>query len=175
MASQAPTAPHRLPAWVRELRRDRRASVALAADVADAVLAMHDPKLGPGAARHLTAIVERADQTGDGIPVSVAARLLDITEPTVRTWLERGVLDAVPDAKPVSITPRSLGEAMAAVSTIRRVGQDERMLRRVLEILEDQRTRAQLADRIEELDNAVEIDPDRIAEQVFGEPSLRSA
>lgn len=175
MTSQLSPTAHKLPAWVRELRRDRRVTVALAADVADAVLALSEPDLPPAAGRWLAAIVERADQAGDGVPVSVAARLLDITEPTVRTWLERGVLDAVPDAKPVSITPRSLGEALAASSTIRRIGQDERLLRRLLDAREDQRTRLELAGRIDELDSRVRIDPDRIEEQLFGERTSRSA
>lgn len=149
--------------------------VALAVDVADAIVALGQPGLPIVVLQSLAAIVERAEQVGEGVPVSVAARVLDITEPTVRTWLERGVLDAVPDAKPVSITPRSLGEALAASSTIRRIGQDERLLRRLLDALEDQRTRLELAGRIDEIDSAVEIDPARIAEQVFGDRTSRSA
>lgn len=174
MASSAASA-RSLPAWVFDLRRDRRANVALAVDVADAVAALGEPAVPTGVARHLAAIVERADEAGGGVPVSVAARLLDITEPTVRTWLERGVLDAVPDAKPVSITPRSLGEALAASSTIRRIGQDERLLRRLLDALEDQRTRLELAGRIDELDSRVRIDPDHIGDQLFGDRASRSA
>lgn len=164
-----------LPTWVLELRSDRRANVALAADVADAMMALGAADVPPSVRQQLTAIIERAEQAGTGIPVSIAAKVLDVTEPTARSWIERGALRAVPRSKPIAVTPRSLGEAMAAVSTIRRVGQDERLLRRVLDILQDQRTRAELADRIEELDSAVDIDPDRIAEQVFGEPSSRSA
>lgn len=175
MTSQLQPTAHKLPAWVRDLRRDRRVTVALAADVADAVLALGEPDLPPAAGRWLAAIVERADQAGDGVPVSVAARLLDVAEPTVRTWIERGVLDAVPGSKPVSVTPRSLGEALAASTTIRRIGQDERLLRRLLDALEDQRTRLELAGRIDELDSRVRIDPDHIEDQLFGDRASRSA
>ncbi len=170
------TAPLRsLPPWALELRSDRRANVALAVDVADALSALALPAVPTGVAEYLAGIVERADQSGGGVPVSTAARLLDITEPTVRTWLERGVLDAISDVKPVSITPRSLGEALAASSTIRRIGQDERLLRRLLDALEDQRTRLELASRIEDLDSRVTVDPDRLDEQLFGDQVSRSA
>jgi hypothetical protein len=158
----------RLPEWVVDLRSDRhRASVALAVDVADAVLALGDADVPATVGRRLAAIIERADQTGQGVPVSVAAKVLDVTEPTARAWIERGALHSVPGSRPLAVTPRSLGEALAAAAQIRQVGQDERVLRRVLDLLEDQRTRLELADRIDELDSRVRIDPERIAEELF--------
>lgn len=158
----------RLPEWVQELRSDRhRASVALAVDVADAVLALGAAHVPAPVCGRLAAIIERADQTGQGVPVSVAAKVLDVTEPTARAWIERGALQVVPGSRPLAVTPRSLGEALAAAAQIRQVGQDERLLRRILDVLEDQRTRLELADRIEELNERVPIDPDRIAEELF--------
>ena len=142
--------------------------MALAVDVADAVLALASGEVSGLAERHFVAIIERAEQVGAGVPVRVAARALDVTEPTVRTWIDRGVLRVVPDSKPVAVTPRSLGEALAATSTIRRIGHDERLLRRLLDVIEDQRTRVELAGRIDELDARVSIDPTRIEEQLFG-------
>lgn len=159
---------HRLPEWVQELRSDRhRASVALSVDVADAVLALGAANVPAPVCRRLAAIIERADQTGQGVPVSVAARVLDVTEPTARAWIERGALQIVPGSRPLAVTPRSLGEAMAAAAQIRRVGQDERLLRRILDVLDDQQTRLELADRIEEFHSRVPIDPDRVAEELF--------
>jgi hypothetical protein len=157
----------RLPKWVQDLRTDRRAGVALAVDVADAVLALGDAHVPASVCKRLTAIIERADQTGQGLPVSVAARALDMTEPTARSWIKRGALRAVPGSRPLAVTPRSLGEALAAAAQIREVGQDERLLRRILDVLDDQRTRQELAGRIDELDSRVPIDPDRIAEELF--------
>lgn len=158
----------RLPAWVLELRSDRhRASVALAVDVADAVLALGAAHVPASVCRRLAAIIERADQTGQGVPVSVAAKVLDVTEPTARAWIERGALQVVPNSRPLAVTPRSLGEALAAAAQLCQVGHDERLLRRILDVLEDQRTRLELADRIEELNARVPIDPDRIAEELF--------
>lgn len=142
----------RLPDWVQKLRSDRhRASVALAVDVADAVLALGAADVPAPVSRRLAAIVERADQTAQGVPVSVAAKVLDVTEPTARAWIGRGALQVVPGSRPLAVTPRSLGEALAAASQIREVGQDERLLRRILEMLDDQRTRVELTGRIEEL------------------------
>jgi hypothetical protein len=167
MATQLEPA-SRLPTWVIELRSDRhRANVALAADVADAVLALRNADVPPPVRKRLAAIIERAEQTGQGVPVSVAAKVLDVTEPTARSWIERGALKVVPGARPLAVTPRSLGEALAAAKKIRQVGQDERLLRRLLDVLEDQRTRLELADRIDELDARVPIDPERIAEELF--------
>lgn len=141
--------------------------MALAADVADVVLALCSPDVPLAVRKQLMAIIDRADQAGGGVPVSVAARVLDVTEPTIRSWIERGALQVVADARPLAVTPRSLGEALAAAAQIRQVGQDERLLRRVLDVLEDQRTRLELADRVEELDARVPIDPERIAEELF--------
>lgn len=163
MAQLQPAKP--LPRWVLELRSDRRASVAIAANVADVVLALGDANLSRSVRRHLIAVIERSEQAGQGIPVSVASRVLDVTEPTARSWIERGVLSVVPGSRPTGVTPRSLGEALAATSTIRQVGQDERLLRRLLDVLDDQRTRVELAGRIDELGDRVPIDPDRISEE----------
>ena len=136
-------------------------------DVADATLALSSADLPPFVQERLRAIVGRADHGGHGVPVSVAARVLGVTEPTVRTWIARGALSAIPDSRPTAVTPRSLGEALAALATIRRIGQDERLLRRVLDLLHDQRERVELAGRIDELAERVRIDPDRVAEELF--------
>jgi len=141
--------------------------VALAVDVADAVLALGAADVPASVGRRLGAIIERADQTGQGVPVSVAAKALDVSEPTARSWIERGALQVVLRSRPLAVTPRSLGEALAAAAQVRQVGQDERLLRRILDALEDQRTRLELTDRIDELDKRAPIDPDRIAEELF--------
>lgn len=160
----APVQPARpLPKWVLELRGDRLASVAITADVADAVLVLGDAELPNSARKHLNALIDRAEQTGQGLPVSLAAKVLDVTEPTARSWIERGALTIVPGSRPASVTLRSLGEALAAASRIRDVGRDERLLRRVLDLLEDQRTRVELEGRIGELDDRVPIDPGGVA------------
>jgi hypothetical protein len=144
-----------------------RAQAALVANVADAAEALRVPALPRAARLHLLALVERADQIGTGVPVSLAARMLGVTMPTVRTWIARGVLEPVPEARPAVVTTRSLGEALAAASQIRAAGKDERLLRRVVDELADRRTRGELDDRIGELDTRTPIDPDRVAEELF--------
>ena len=144
-----------------------RASIALVCDVVDAVEALSERGLSPRVRDRLVAIVERADALGQGVPVSLAARLLAVSEPTVRTWADRGVLELVRDAKPRAVTPKSLGEALVAVGEIRRAGKDERLLRRILDVLDDQRTRTDLAERIDELDERQALDPSRVAEELF--------
>lgn len=145
-----------LPAWTVKVRNQRdRASLALVADVVDAVASLSEPGLPPLVRKRLGAIVERSARAGQGVPVSLAARLLAVSEPTVRAWIERGVLDVVEGAKPLAVTPKSLGEALIAATEVRGAGRDERLLRRVLDFLEDARTRRDLADRVEESDARV--------------------
>lgn len=150
-----------------EIPERHRAQAALVADVADAAEALQVSAVPKAVRRHLLAVIERADELGRGVPVSVAAQMLRITQPTVRSWLARGVLEAVPSARPAAVTTRSLGEALAAASEIRTAGADERLLRRVLDELEDRRTRVELADRLADLDSRRPIDPDRVAEELF--------
>jgi len=92
------------------------------------VLSLADHDVPRAVRKRLMAIIDRADQTAQGAPVSAAARVLEVTEPTARAWIERGALKVVAGSRPVAVTPRSLGEALAAATTIRRVGQDERLL-----------------------------------------------
>lgn len=54
-----------------------------------------------------------------GLPVSDAARYLGVSEPTVRVWLTRGALTAVPDAKPVLVDIASLRRVGHALSELR--------------------------------------------------------
>lgn len=166
MTAQATAAT--LPAWTEEVRSARdRVSLALVADVVDAIESLNEPDLPPRVHKRLTAIIERAEQPGQGVPISLVAKLLEVSEPTVRAWVERGVLELVEGAKPRAVTPRSLGEALVAVNTIREAGRDERLLPRVIDFLEDRRVRRELAPRIDELDSRRPIDPDRVADELF--------
>jgi len=152
---------------LEEIPARHRVQAALVADFADAAEALRVPALPRAARLHLLAVMERADKVGGGVPVSVAARMLGVTMPTVRTWIARGALEPLPEARPAAVTTRSLGEALAAASQIRSAGKDERLLRRVVDELEDRRARAELGDRIGELDGRRPIDPDRVAEELF--------
>lgn len=92
--------------------------------------------------------------------------MLHVTEPAVRSWIDRRALTVIKGSRPLAVTTRSLGEALAAVSTIRQVGEDERLLRRLLDVLDDQRTRGSLAKRIRKLGSRVPTDLNRLGEGV---------
>lgn len=144
------------------------AATAVAADVADVVEVLDaEPGLSAAGRVHLSAILERAREIPSGIPVSATATLLGISDQSVRTWIERGVLDVVEGARPVQVTPRSLGEALASVASIRDTGRDARLLTSVLDTIADRRDRLELAPRIDELADREEFDPNDL-EAVFG-------
>jgi hypothetical protein len=72
-----------------------------------------------------------------GLPVASAADYLGVSEPTVRSWLKRGVLRAVPSAKPVVIELPSLRSAHRAIEELRERGQDRDWLRALVDYLDD--------------------------------------
>jgi hypothetical protein len=157
----------RLPAWVLGLRSElHRANVALAADVADAVMSLGDADVTRRSTKAALRDNRASGPVGPGLPVSVVAKVFDVTDRTARSWIECGTLKAVKGSRPLAVTTRSLGEALAAATRIRQVGQDERLLRGFLDVLDDQRTRYELADRIGEPGSRVPIDPNRIPERV---------
>lgn len=72
-----------------------------------------------------------------GMKVADAARILGLTPPTVRSWLQSGVLDDVPGASPVRVDVRSLAEVKHAVDLLREHGHDRNLLVAVMRILRD--------------------------------------
>jgi predicted transcriptional regulator len=72
-----------------------------------------------------------------GAKVSDAAHLLGISQPTVRAWIESGILTVVPDAKPVRISVLSLAAAKQALDLIREQIDDGQLLVHVMRILRD--------------------------------------
>jgi DNA-binding FadR family transcriptional regulator len=151
--------------WVDTRSTKVRPSATVAAVVADARRALDatDPEVTRSL---LHAILDQAEGLADsGIPVADAAEALGVSEPTVRSWLERGVLVRVDGPRPVKVTPSSLGEAVAAVSTIRTLEGDNPKMRHVLDALEDRRTRSRLQGSLAELaaGDVIEVDPADIA------------
>jgi excisionase family DNA binding protein len=88
----------------------------------------------------LDGVVARLDDEAlatPGLPVSEAAAYLELSEPTIRDWLKRGALKAVPEAKPVLIERESLRSVRRAVDELRERGKDADWLRSLLEYLDD--------------------------------------
>lgn len=131
------------------------------ADVRAAVDALDDERAVLEALRRIQARAE--DHAGLGVPVSGAATLLRVTPPTVRSWIDRGVLDTVPGSSPLLVASSSLGEALAAVRTLREAGK-HRVLDAAVEVLGDRRTRHDLDDRLAQLaaGDIVEVDVDHL-------------
>ena len=73
-----------------------------------------------------------------GVPVSVAAHLLGLSERTARDWQARA-LDPVPGAKPARVSTSSLAKVLPAVERLRELGQDRELLRSLVDRREDER------------------------------------
>jgi transposase len=67
----------------------------------------------------LSARVQKALDLPGGLSVAQAAERLEVSEPTVRKWLEEGLLDRVEDHKPVEIAQRSVIEVERVLDTVR--------------------------------------------------------
>lgn len=152
--------------YVSSISKDLpRANAIMAQDVADALEALDVAGLPRKAAVILLSIIDRADETRSGVPVSVASRLLGVSEPTVRTWIDRGVLAVCEGVRPVAITSKSLGAALRRVRVLRdSLAEDSRLL----DYLADRREWPDVSSRLAELNQRVELDPNRIEEQLFG-------
>lgn len=72
-----------------------------------------------------------------GAKVSEAAEVLGISQPTVRTWIDSGVLTPVPGAKPVRIDVLALAETKWALDVIREHADDRQLLVHVMRVLRD--------------------------------------
>ena len=81
--------------------------------------------------------LDRVSLVAPGLPVSEAAAYLKVSEPTIRDWLKRGVLSAVPDAKPVLIERATLRRTHRALEELRERGQDREWLRAFVDYVHD--------------------------------------
>jgi excisionase family DNA binding protein len=85
----------------------------------------------------LDAVRARVARRERGAKVSEAAEALGISQPTVRAWVDSGLLRTVPGAKPVRIEVLSLAETKRAVDLIRAHGGDRLLLAHVVRVLRD--------------------------------------
>jgi hypothetical protein len=67
----------------------------------------------------LSARMQEALAWPGGITVSQAAERLKVSEPTVRKWLEEGLLVAVENSKPVEISQRSVLDVEQVLERVR--------------------------------------------------------
>jgi hypothetical protein len=88
----------------------------------------------------LTEALERLSLAAEqvAVPLSQAAAHLQVSVPTVRAWVVRGVLDEVSHSTVRSVSAASLGRALDAVHAVREAGDSKRELARVAERLRDE-------------------------------------
>jgi hypothetical protein len=128
---------------------------------AAAVTALEDPAQ---VQRMLWRIRQVAHEAAVGVPVDTAALMLDVSQPTVRSWVERGILTSVPGQRPVRVTADSLGDTLAAVTALRRADSAGPLAGRVLAVLHDRHIRADVAARLVEieLDDVADVNLDAL-------------
>jgi hypothetical protein len=87
--------------------------------------------------RRLLGIHDRVASRTEGVKISEAARVLGLSAPTVRAWLDANVLIAVPGRSPVRVTAASLAAAKRAVDEVRSHRDDRHLLADVARLLRD--------------------------------------
>ena len=97
--------------------------------------------------RAVDAITEAVDRLeaevarGAGLSVEAAAQYLDVSAPTVREWMRRGVLERKADSKPAQIDRESARIVHRALAELRARGQDRDWLAALVDYLHDTRDR----------------------------------
>ncbi|WP_155349414.1 hypothetical protein [Acrocarpospora pleiomorpha] len=115
--------------------------------------------------RALHAAIRRMAQRHDRGPrpsavrLSTAASLLNVTLPTVRSWIGHGVLDAVPGNGVARVSATSLARVLVV---LREIGEDEpgRRLARVIDALRDRDLLQRAQDALAETTDFVEYGDD---------------
>lgn len=80
-----------------------------------------------------------------GVSVAAASELLGLSEPTVRSWAKRGVLQAVPGMAPMQIESASLHLASRVLAELRERGRDRDWLAALVDYLHDHQARRSTA------------------------------
>jgi hypothetical protein len=110
------------------------------AEVVDDLITLQqlaDHEDDPDRRRSLDAVRDRLAARDRGVKVSEAARVLGISPPTIRSWIEAGVLEPVPNVSPVRVDVLSLAVVKHAVDLLRQHADDRRLLADVTRLLRD--------------------------------------
>jgi DNA-binding transcriptional ArsR family regulator len=91
----------------------------------------------PGRRRALDVVRGHVADRDRGAKVSEVALVLGISQPTVRAWIEAGVLESRGDATPVRVDLLSLVAVRRALDLLREHGHDRNLLVAVMRILRD--------------------------------------
>jgi len=91
----------------------------------------------PERRRSLDVVRSHVAHRARGAKVSEAADLLRISQPTVRAWIESGVLSPLPGSKPVRVDLLALADVKRALDLIRDHVEDRQLLIHVMRVLRD--------------------------------------
>lgn len=115
-------------------------------DVVEELSVVSDPHRSGELAEQLMAMGSQlkraAPNAARGGPVAEAAKYLGVSEPTVRLWVRRGALAALPGSKPALIEHESLRRVGRAVRELRARGEDREWLEGVVRYVEDMADRS---------------------------------
>jgi DNA-binding transcriptional MerR regulator len=92
----------------------------------------------------VTRIRRRRLEEAPSVRLSVAAKLLDLSIPTIRLWIDRGLLEEVDGSSPRRVRLKSVLEVRPLLRELRALGHDRNLLEALLARLDDERT---LSDR----------------------------
>ena len=109
-------------------------------EVVDDLLKLEDlarQDADPARRRSLEDVRDHVARRDRGAKVSEAAEVLAISQPSVRAWLDAGILVAVADTKPVRIEVRSLAGIKRALDLIRQHSDDRQLRVHVMRVLRD--------------------------------------
>lgn len=79
------------------------------------------------------------------LTVPEVAEELEVSRPTVRSWIAKGLLESIPGASPLRVKFASVQELKERLAKLRSVAKDERRYAALLREAADQRALAQLA------------------------------
>ena len=72
-----------------------------------------------------------------GAKVSEASGVLNVSPPTIRAWIDAGLLEPVPERSPAQVTLTSLAAAKRALDEVRAHSSDRHLLADALRVLRD--------------------------------------
>jgi hypothetical protein len=110
------------------------------AEVLDDLLELEDlakDERDAGRRRSLDEVRVHVARREHGAKVSEAATVLGISQPTVRAWIEAGILSTVPGMKPVRVEVLALADTKRALDLIREHADDRPLLVTVMRMLRD--------------------------------------
>jgi DNA-binding transcriptional MerR regulator len=100
----------------------------------------------PGEIRRIVKVAERTLAELEqrlaedaAVEVSQAAKILDVSPPTIRAWTKRGILEPLPGRSPMAVTFESLRRTRRLLAELREQGGDREYVQRLLDTALDRR------------------------------------